>query len=118
MEIQSLKEIYRNLGIYHWIQLLNNLLVNYLGMSAEYLPFPLKSNQKADWMMKDMLQGGSFGFYGGPFSKETDLPQLHRKHVWLHMSVRFIRYVRYAPWEACWFPLMHTYSHFKKWIAK
>jgi len=112
-EIQSLKTIYRKLGIYHWVQLLNSLLVNYLGMPAESLPFPLKAHQNADLMMKDMLQGGSFGFFGGPFSKETDTPQLQRKHVWLHLTVRFFRYVRFAPWEACWFPLMHTYSHFR-----
>lgn len=117
-EMQSLKKIYGKTGIYHWIQLLNALLVNYLEMPAAYLPFPLQSRQNADWMMKDILQSGSFGYFGGPFSKETDKPQLQRKHVWLHLSVRFFRYVRYAPWEACWFPVMHTYSHFKNWIAK
>ena len=117
-DMQSLLEIYRKTGIYHWIQALNHLLVNYLGMPEAYLPFPLKSQQNADWMMKDILRSGSFGFYGGVFSKETDKPQLRRKHVWLHLSVRFFRYVRYAPWEACWFPLMHTYSHFKNWMSK
>jgi len=117
-EMQSLKKIYRKSGIYQWIQLLNALLVNYLGMPAEYLPFPVDTKQNADWMMKDILQGGSFGFFGGPFSKETDKPQLKRKHTWLHLTVRFFRYVRYAPWEACWFPVSHTYSHFKNWITK
>ena len=115
---QSLKEIYSKLHIYRWIQLLNSILVKYLGMPEEYLPFPLKPKQSADWMMKDILQSGSFGYFGGPFSKETDEPQLNRKHVWLHLSVRFFRYVRYAPYEACWFPIMHTYSHFKNWITK
>ena len=117
-ELHSLKEIYGKSGIYRWIQLLNNLLVNYLGMPSTYLPFPLMSQRKADMMMKDILQSGSFGYFGGPFSKETDEPQLHRKRVWLHLSVRFFRYVRYAPYEACWFPIMHTWSHFKNWIAK
>jgi len=117
-EMQSLEKIYRKLGIYQWIQMLNSLLVDYLGMSEEYLPFPVKTKRNADWMMKDILQGGSFGFFGGLFSKGTDTPQLKRKHTWLHLSVRFFRYVRYAPYEACWFPVMHTYSHFKNWISK
>jgi hypothetical protein len=112
-ERTSLKEIYRKLGIYHWIHLLNHLLVSYLGMPEEYLPFPLIPQQKADWMMQDMLQSGNFGFYGGPFSKETDDPQVKRKHVWLQLLVRFVRYVRYAPGEACWFPVMQSYSHIK-----
>ena len=118
MDQQSLKEIYSKLGIYRWMQLLNSLLVNYLGMPSAYLPFPLTPQRKAGMMMKDILQGGSFGYFGSPFSKETDEPQLYRKHVWLHLLVRFFRYVRYAPWEACWFPIMHTYSHFKNWNAK
>ena len=117
-EAELLKEIYGKLGIYRWILLLNNLLVNYLGMPEEYLLFPLALQQKADWMMKDILQGGNFGFYGGPFSKETDEPQIKRKHVWLHLLVRFGRYVRYAPWEACWFPVMQTYSRIKNWFVR
>jgi hypothetical protein len=114
----SLKEIYRKLGIYNWIHLLNHLLVSYLGMPEEYLPFPLIPQQKADWMMQDMLQSGNFGFYGGPFSKETDDPQIERQHVWLQLLVRFSRYVRYAPGEACWFPVMQSYSHIKNWFTR
>ena len=118
IDAEALKAIYGKLGIYRWIQLLNNLLVNYLGMPEEYLPFPLTVQQNAGWMMKDMLQSGNFGFYGGPFSKETDKPQVKRKHVWLHLLVRFGRYVRYAPGEACWFPVMQTYSHIKNWFGR
>jgi len=117
-EAESLKEIYKKLGIYHWIQMLNNLLVQYLGMPEEFLPFPLIRKRNADKMMKDILQGGSFGFYGGPFLKETDEPQVHRKHVWLQILIRFCRYVPYAPYEACWFPVMHAYSHIKKWFVR
>jgi hypothetical protein len=117
-ERKSLKEIYRKLGIYNWIQLLNHLLVHYLGMPEEYLPFPLIPKQKADWMMQDILQAGNFGFYGGPFSKETDQPQVERKYVWLQLLVRFGRYVRYAPGEACWFPVMQSYSHIKNWFIR
>ncbi|MDR0541263.1 MAG: nucleotidyltransferase family protein, partial [Dysgonamonadaceae bacterium] len=97
-EAELLKEIYHKLGIYPWIQLLNRLLVDYLGMPEEYLLFPPAPHSKADFMIKDVLQGGSFGFYGGPFSKETDIARVRRKHVWLQLLVRWSRYVRYAPW--------------------
>jgi hypothetical protein len=117
-ETASLKKIYQKLGIYHWIQMLNNLLVNYLGMSEEYLPFPLLPKCNANKMMKDMLYGGSFGFYRGTILHETDEPQLRRKHVWLHLLIRFFRYAPYAPYEACWFPVMHTYSHIKNWFVR
>jgi len=118
LEAESLKEIYGKLGIYRWILLLNNLLVNYLGMPEEYLLFPSALQQKADWMMKDILRGGNFGFYGGPFSKDTDEPQVERKYTVLHWLVRFGRYVRYAPWEACWFPVMQTYSRIRNWFVR
>jgi hypothetical protein len=113
-QTDSLKKIYKKTGIYQWIQLLNNLLVKDLGMPEDCLPFPLMPKPKADRMMKDMLQSGSFGFYGGTFLKETDEPQVRRKHTWLHLLIRFFRYFPYAPYEACWFPVMHTYSHIKK----
>jgi hypothetical protein len=117
-ERESLKKIYNKLGIYRWMQLLNYLLVNYLGMPQEYLPFSLTPQQKAGWMMQDILQAGNFGFYGGPFSEETDEPQVKRKHVWLQLLVRFGRYVPYAPSEACWFPIMQSYSHIENYFIR
>ena len=117
-EAESLEKIYRKLGIYRWIQMLNTLLVNYLGMPEKYLPFPLASQQKAEIMMNDVLQGGNFGFYGGPLLQETDEPQKERKNTWLHLLIRFGRYVGYAPKEAFWFPVMHSYSNIHKWFVR
>ena len=117
-ETESLQKIYQKLGIYHWIQMLNNLLVHYLDMPETYLPFPLIPKRRADTMMKDMLQSGNFGFYGGLFLKESDEPQVHRKYTWLQILLRFFRYVLYAPYEAYWFPVMHVYSHIKKWFIR
>ena len=117
IEAESLKKIYRKLGIYRWVLLLNRLLVDNLGMPEAYLPFPLAPRQKADWMMKDILRGGNFGQYGGLFSKETDEPQ-PRKYKLLHSFVIFCRYVRYAPGEACWFPVMHVYSDIRNWFNR
>jgi len=115
---ESLKEIYVKLGIYPWIQQLNRILVEDLGMSEKYLPFPLTAQKKANWMIKDILRGGFFGAYGGPFSKESDEPQSRRKYKSLNYLVLFCRYLRYAPWEALWFPVMHLYSDIRNLVGR
>lgn len=119
IEAESLKKMYGKLGIYRWIQLLNTLLVNHLGMSDEYLPFPLAAKQKADRMMEDVLQCGNFGLYGGPVSKSTDAPQMGKKawHHWIERLIRYVRYVHYVPAEACWNPVIVVYSHLRNWFV-
>ena len=111
IEDKRLKEIYCKLGIYRWIQLLNRLLVDYLGMPEEYLPFPLASRQKADFMMKDILQGGNFGIYGDAVSIKKDGMGAFMKYALIRRPLRIIRYIRYAPGEAFWSPVAEGYSH-------
>ena len=119
IETESFKKIYGKLGIYRWIQLLNNSLVNYLGMPEEYLPFPLEPQQKSEQMMQDVLRSGNFGMYGGPLSQSADTPRKHKKAYfhWIERLIRYVRYVRYAPSEACWNPVIVVYSHFKNWFV-
>ena len=120
IEAETFKKIYKKLGIYRWMQLLNNLLVNHLKMSFDYLPFSLAPQQKADQVMRDILLSGNFGMYGGPLSKNSDAPRKRKKAYfhWMERLIRYVRYVRYAPSEACWNPVLVVYSHFKNWIEK
>ena len=120
IEAESFRKIYGKLGIYRWMQLLNNLLVNHLGMPANHLPFPLSPQSKSDQMMKDMLQSGNFGIYGGPLSHNTDAPRKRKRAYfhWLERFIRYIRYVRYAPAEACWNPAVVVYSHIINWFEE
>lgn len=111
IEGERLKETYCKLGIYRWIQLLNRLLVDYLGMPEEYLPFPLVYRQKADFMMQDILRGGSFGFYGDAVSMKKDGMGAFIKYVLIRRPLRIIRYICYAPGEAFWSPVMEGCSH-------
>jgi hypothetical protein len=113
IEGKALKAIYDKLGIYNWIQRLNQLSVTYLGMPEEYLPFPLSPQQNVDEMMVDFLHGVDYGFYTNARSG-----RLKRKPVLFDLLVRFGRYVRYVPTEACWFPIIHGYSHIKNWFGR
>ena len=121
IEAESLEKIYRKLGIYRWIQLLNGLLVNYLGMSESCLPFPLTAQRKAvNRMMKDILQSGNFGLYGGPLSKSSDVPRTKQRKVthWMERLIRYATYVRYAPAEASWNPILVVYSHIRNRLKR
>jgi len=97
----ELKEIYKRLGILKWINLLHAILVKYIGLPVQYLPFELPRNVNADWMMEDIWRSGNFGFYD---SGREQAP----KRIWVNMK----KYIKYAPMEAISFPLMQTYSKF------
>ena len=120
METETAEKVYRKLGIYRWMQLLNHSLVNHLGMPDKYLPFPLAPPQNSEQMMQDILHSGNFGIYGGPLSKSTDAPRKNKKayYHWIERLIRYVRYVRYAPSEACWNPVIVVYSHISNWLEK
>jgi hypothetical protein len=109
----ALKEIYSKLGIYNWMQQLNHLLVSHFGMPEKYLPFPLTPQRKADEMMTDLLQGIDFGYY-----IDSRSGGVKRKFILFSLLARFSRYVRCAPWETCWFPVIHIYSRIKNWVIR
>jgi len=116
IEADKLQQVYRKTGIYHWIQLVNNLLVNYLGMSEDCLPFPLdRKPQEAERLIMDIMTSGNFGHYGGPLTASTDSPHTKQNMFrrWLERCIRYFRYVRYAPLEASWNPVVVVYSHIR-----
>lgn len=98
---QELMEVYRKLGILKWIHLLHSVLVKYIGLPAESLPFELVNGVEADWMMDDVWSSGNFGFY------DSGRQQAARR-IWSNMK----KYVKYAPMETISFPLMQFYSKF------
>lgn len=105
-----LEEVYRKVGMYRWVQLLNRLLVEELGLPEEYLPFSLSSDEGFYWMSQEVWESGNFGFYDERFGKQAE-PWKKRRYVGRHLLHRFLLHVRYVPSEACWFPLMQAYSH-------
>lgn len=112
-ESRLLEQIYRKIGIYRWIQSLNYVLVKELGMSGEYLPFPLSIRKKVGWILDEAWQGGNFGFYDPRFVNGKNEPWEKRDHVWRQWSHRARLHFRYAPWETCWFPMMQLYSRIR-----
>lgn len=58
-DTEELKRISRQWHIYRWNKLLYALLVKYIGMPQEYLPFPTRTNP--DRLMDEIWESGNFG---------------------------------------------------------
>lgn len=106
-----LEKVYREIGIYRWMQSLNQLLYHEMGLPGTCLPFPLSVSGDGRWMMEEIWQGGNFGFFDPRFgSNKGSEPWKKRNHVWRQWLHRTRLHFRYAPWETCWFPVMQFYS--------
>lgn len=104
---EQLKAVYQKVKIDKWVALLHELLVEYIGLPKEYLPFENETAPAADWMLDDILAGGNFGFY----TPSTVKPSKRDKGtIWRNA----IRYFPYAPMEALSFPIVHFYSRFTR----
>lgn len=101
----ALKQLYRKVRVEKWVHLLHDLLVRYIGLPPAYLPFESEQAVSADWMMKDILVGGNFGFHG---EASTSGSGRNKKKLWRNVN----RYFHCAPMEALSFPFVHFYSRF------
>lgn len=109
----ELKAVYKRLGILKWIHLLHAVLVKQIGLSEEYLPFPLPKNVDADWMVNEVMTAGNFGFHDSRVDLIKENETNHRVDTFKRWRGNFMRYVQYAPMEAISFPLVQFYSRFK-----
>lgn len=112
IDTNELKNLYQQAGILNWIHLLHHLLVKHLGLTDNLLPFPYPSTTDAEWMLDEIWYSGNFGFYdtrfvGSPTSVISTQPE-GAYRMWLN----FKRYLKYAPQEVLFFPIIYTYSKF------
>lgn len=108
---KKLEQVYRKIGIYRWIQVLHRVLVEELGMPETYLPFPLSDSGDARWM-KDVWEGGNFGFYDERIGHPASVSR--GKRIFGQLAYHLLPQIRFTPVEAFWFPIMQLYSRFRK----
>lgn len=112
IDAEALKKIYQETGILDWIHLLHIILVNHLGLPKKSLPFPYPEDWNADWMMDEIWYSGNFGqhderYEGGQITAISVHPE-GAYRMWSN----FKRYLKYAPQEVLFFPIIYTYSKF------
>ncbi|MBD1423724.1 nucleotidyltransferase family protein [Sphingobacterium chuzhouense] len=101
----QLRLMYKNVGILKWVHVLHGILVKYLGLPKEDLPFPYPAKQEVDWMMEEVWHSGNFGFHDkryldGKVSFVSVQPDGARRIL---RSMRL--YFKYAPQEVIFFPI-------------
>lgn len=110
---EKLKEVYYKVGVFRWMQVLNSVLVAYLGLSSEIPVSLTPQGIVTQRMMEDVLLAGNFGFYD-----KALMLSVKRKKPWKQIMLRSWAYAPYAFSEAFWFPVMQSYSHVMKWMAR
>jgi len=108
----ALQKIYKEAGILNWIHLLHIILVENLGLQKESLPFPYPDGWNASWMMDEIWYSGNFGQHDARF-KDGKITAIsaHPEGAY-RMWLNFKRYLKFAPQEVLFFPIVHTYSKF------
>lgn len=103
-----LERCFRKLKLWKWINALHKILVTYVGLPEQCLPFALHNINSADWMVIDVWQTGNFGFHDRryPNSKTRET----RRQPSNRLISNLVKYLPLAPMEALCFPLVHFYS--------
>lgn len=94
---QELEQTCRQWHIYRWHQLLYALLVKYIGMPEEYLPFPTHANP--DKLMDEVWESGNFGHGDERFGNRPDGKWKSKWHTWKIVSNKLHLSAIYAPHE-------------------
>lgn len=113
IDTSEMKKIYRKLGIGKWIDQLHHVLVHYIGLPENDLPYPL-SDSNADWLMEDILISGNFGFHDARYTSAEQLNHGNRVDVKNRLWHNFKTYLPFAPMEAISFPIVQFLSRFSR----
>ena len=101
-DAEELEKRCRQFGVLRWSKVLYALLVKYLGLPEEYLPFPATLNPDA--LMDEIWLSGNFGFTD---ERKKERPEGKWQNKWytVRQITRKARLVfRYAPAETFWWP--------------
>lgn len=113
----ALRAMYKKAGILNWVHVLHAILVKYLGMPEEDLPFPYPGNLKIDWMMDEVWYAGNFGFYDKRYAEgKVSFVSVHpdgARRLWRSMRL----YYKYAPQEVVFFPIRRATARIKAFLS-
>lgn len=101
----QLRLMYKNVGILKWVHVLHGILVKYLGLSKEDLPFPYPDKLEVDWMVDEVWYSGNFGYHDQRYvaEKKSFVSIYPGGAQRLLRSMRL--YFKYAPQEVIFFPI-------------
>jgi len=107
---------YKNLGVVQWTHVFHHLLVNYIGLSENKIPYPIKKSANSDWMINDILNSGNFGFTDDRYDDSSS--QTGRVNRFGRLGSSYLKYMYYAPEETLIFPFFQGAIKFYKLFNK
>jgi len=111
---KRLELLYSDLGVINWISAVHQLLVDYIGLPADKLPFASNTMDSGLSIIDEVWHGGNFGFTDTSYIKETEGPYIVRKNKTGMLLRRLTKYFSHAPKEALWFPFIHLLNKRKR----
>lgn len=107
MDEAEVVRMLQGVGLFNAAKAVGAIVVNELGLPQDELPFYISKadKQRGEWLLKDIIQGGNFGFHG---SVRRNRPNGRISGRWytLTQTVKRCReYYALTPSEACWHPL-------------
>ena len=109
---EELMIIYKKLGVLKWIHVLHHVLVTGFGLSEDKLPFSIPNKIDSSWMLEEVWQSGTFGYYddrykyGKRFFLSVQPDSLNR----IFKSFKY--YSRLVPFEAISYILNRLFLKF------
>ncbi|PVH25824.1 nucleotidyltransferase family protein [Sphingobacterium corticibacter] len=104
----KLLTVYKRFGVLKFIHVLHGVLVQYLGLPENKLPFPLVKYSFVETMMRDVWTAGNFGFSADDSETQTGNRTVLNTRLWKNL----MRYLPFARMEALSFPMVQFYSRF------
>lgn len=96
-----LEKIYKDVGMLEWMNVLHTILVNYIGLPKENLPFRLPLNSNVEDILNDIWNSGNFGSHDTRFSMKSRGPNFLERYYRSWQG--FKRYFSYVPEEVFFF---------------
>lgn len=104
----KLENVYEKFGVLKFIHVLHGVLVEYLGLPENKVPFPRVQYPFVDIMMQDIWSAGNFGFSADSHEAQGGNRNVINTRLWKNL----FRYLPFARMEALSFPVVQFYSRF------
>ena len=106
-----LKNYFKKLKIYKWIELVFSFLINHLGLPKNNIPFEITLNEDTDWLKDEILNSGNFGFYQQSFNRGGNLERESSRSDFFNRVLPHLKKgLKYCPYEAVFYPISKIYT--------
>lgn len=112
-----LRELLDNTGLKRFANAFACIQTQYLGLSAEQMPYDFQPDEMAAWLYEDIMKGGNFGAHHQG-KKRPNGKWRGKWHTATKIGKRASRFFRLSPSETVWLPIHYAYCNIKMLCTK